>query len=102
MQVRLLPGALIVMAPSSTGKDTTLSRWISGFDSRRGYCLICLDRRVAEWQTREPQMLVPVSGVGVRVSPRRLREGRCPAELHKLGMLGSTPRPATLFTDFAG
>jgi hypothetical protein len=64
--------------------------------------LICLDRRVAEWQTREPQMLVPVSGVGVRVSPRRLREGRCPAEPHKLGALGSTPRPATLFTDLAG
>ena len=28
--------------------------------------------RVAEWQTREPQKLVPSAGVGVRVSPRLL------------------------------
>jgi hypothetical protein len=67
-----------------------------------GLLLALFHRRVAERQAREPQMLVPVSGVGVRVSPRRLREGRCPAEPHKLGALGSTPRPATHFTDFAG
>ena len=37
-------------------------------------------------------------GVGVRVSPRRLRlrVGRCSAEFHTLGGGGSTPRPATL------
>lgn len=91
-----------LMAPSSTGKDTTLSRWRRGFDSRRGYCSLCSDRRVAEWQTREPQVLVPVLGVGVRVSPRRLREGRCSAESHKLGVLGSTPRPATLSSESPG
>jgi hypothetical protein len=30
------------------------------------------NRRVAEWQTRESQKLVPRAGVGVQVSPRRL------------------------------
>ncbi len=60
VQVRLLPGALIVMAPSSTGKDTTLSRWRSGFDSRRGYwCFFS----------------------------NRMRVGRCSTEPHKLGRM---------------
>ena len=64
--------------------------------------MLCLDRRVAEWQTRELQELVPVLGVGVRLSPRRLRVGRCSAEPHKLGALGSTPRPATLCSESPG
>ncbi len=62
-----------------------------------------IERRVAEWQTRGPQKLVPL-GVGVQVSPRRLmfraiakfpRRDRCPAGPHKAGSPGSIPGPGT-------
>ena len=73
LQVQLLPGALRSSDGSarwSIGKDTGPSSRRGGFDSRTGYSL---DSRYD-----------PIAG------------GRCPAEPHKLGWLGSTPRPATL------
>ena len=57
-----------------------------------------LDDGIAGWRNGRRASLrrsCPSLGVGVRLSPRRLRVGRCSAETHNLGLLGSTPRPAT-------
>ena len=83
------------MAPSSTGQDTTLSRWKRGFDSPRGYFRAVL--HIDMTSPRRGRCPIGSHKAGLPGSipgPGTLRAGWCSAEFHKLGGRGSTPGPA--------
>ncbi len=62
------------------------------------------DRRVAELGDARASVARARPGRWCSTLPpaTALRVGRCPAESHKLGPLGSTPRPATLVSESPG